>query len=199
LENATSDQKIKKSRSNPPAATTTHVSDTQDEEEIAFEESTFAATQGEGEDVLSILASTVPLPSSPPEATSKSDASSEVSETTRKAAERIVQLKGNKPQKPKRQKKTPKKERKKSPKKERKKRQKTPQRKPPRKYLKQGTRIEVFWSKEDTQNETEGFFRGVVRRYEKDKIIILYDDAEESVAEDEDFGGNKWRILDDED
>jgi len=37
------------------------------------------------------------------------------------------------------------------------------------------------------------------RRYEKDKIIILYDDAEESVAEDEDFGGNKWRILDDED
>jgi len=63
-----------------------------------------------------------------------------------------------------------------------------------------GMRIEVFWTKEQTKNGKEGFYKGVVNRVENGKVIVQYDnDPEGSIEEEEDFGGNKWRELDDED
>jgi len=72
--------------------------------------------------------------------------------------------------------------------------------KPEKEVLKPGTRVEVFWAKKDTKNSTEGFFRGEIRRLERGKIIVQYDDDPEgSIEEEEDFGGAKWRILDEDD
>jgi len=65
-----------------------------------------------------------------------------------------------------------------------------------------GMRVEVFWTKKDTKNGTEGYYKGLVKRHDRKnkKVIVQYDNDEDgSVEEDEDFGGNKWWELVDED
>jgi len=222
LENPAFEPKNKKRKSNPLAsptpeeekevalletpgeAMTKNTSFTQGAEAMTTTTTTTTNTSSQGAEAMLLLAS-LPLPTENVESSNseeRSDAphssSSEVSETTRRAAERIVRLKKNQQQKPKPRKNQP-------AKKPAKKTQKNPKSKPVKEHLKPvkehlkpGTRVAVFWSKEDTQNNTEAWYKGVVRRYEEDKVIVLYDGDEESIAEDEYFANNDWKILDDE-